>query len=62
MTDRSIFGEMQAASPNLLGSAGPRTQTHTPCHGLFGARLFPGEDVKATEPGIGPERLARSFS
>jgi hypothetical protein len=62
MTDRSIFGEMQCVSPSSSSSAGARSQNHTPCHGLFGARLFPDGACKAPEPGIAPGELPQSFS
>jgi hypothetical protein len=62
MNDHSIFGEMQCFSPDPTNSAGARTAKSVPCHGLFGTRLFPDEERKATERGISPDELSQSLS
>jgi hypothetical protein len=61
MRDHSIFGETQCGRPVFNPSAGARTRTNVPCHGLFGTKLRPDEDDEA-RPGIRPDRLHSGLS
>lgn len=60
MRDHSIFGETQCGQPMFTTTAGARAYKGTPCHGLFGTKLFP--DDKASKPGISPDELPQSLS
>ena len=61
MKEHSIFGETDCGQPVINPSAGARTQTNAPCHGLFGTKSF-AEDRDARRPGIGPDKLCKSLS
>jgi hypothetical protein len=62
MGDHSIFGETLRGQLAHTPSAGARIQNGTPCHGLFGARLFPDQDSGCKRPGNGPDELTKSLS
>ena len=63
MRDHSIFGETQLGQPVFNPSAGARTQNCVPCHGLFGTKLFPEDQVdEDVREGICPDKLFTSLS
>jgi hypothetical protein len=61
MSERSIFGEAQGCPSDQAQSAGARTISANPSHGLFGMKLVPAESREAAR-GIGPGKLPRSLS
>lgn len=49
MSEHSIFGELQSASPELTTAAAARHPQKVPCHGLFGTRLYADEERDASD-------------